>query len=410
MPLIVPIEKIQREISLLADQCVKCGLCSATCPTYKLRADENESPRGRIALAQAVAGNGIQSFDRIKHHLDNCLYCGQCETACPSGVKYTRIVDLTLDALNHSSNRLKTSKLELWGVRFISNRTENSWPKLIRTWKLLSPIFNKYLLRKLSIKSSTVNKKFNEQATIDHQSPVISKGSLSIFTGCTSHIFDQRTLADSTALLRHCGYELNIPEQQVCCGALAKHRGYSDIANNCEMKNTQAFDDSMTVPIIFSATGCGSALQQYDSQLSRRFVDINVFTKEEIDFKTLNFKPLSKKILIHTPCSQQKSIAKSKTIETLLFNIPGLEILQSDQYSSCCGAGGTHFVRSPDTAAKIREPLVNHVMKQVPDYVVSSNYSCAIHIATGLSEKNMDIPVVHPISLLWQQLDKSNIY
>ena len=409
MPPIVPIENLQREISLLADQCVKCGLCSVKCPTYKLHADENESPRGRIALAQAVANNGVQSFVRIKFHLDNCLYCGQCETACPSGVKYTRIVDLTLNALKRSTSDVKTSRLEFWGIRFISNQTENSWPKLIKFWTLFSPIINKYLRRKLRMKSSEINKKLSEQATINHQRPFTSKGSLSIFTGCTSHIFDQRTLADSMALLRHCGYELNIPEQQGCCGALAKHRGYFDLANSCEIRNTQAFSDSNTAAIIFSATGCGSALQQYDSPLSQRFVDINLFAREEIDFNRLNFRPLDKKILIHSPCSQQKSIAKNKTVEALLSNIPGIEILQSDLYSSCCGAGGTHFVRSPDTAAKIRDPLINHTIKQAPDYVVSSNYSCAMHIATGLSEKNVDIPVIHPISLLWQQLDKSNV-
>ena len=409
MPPIVPIENLKREISLLADQCVKCGLCSAKCPTYKLHADENESPRGRIALAQAVANDSIQSFDRIKHHLDNCLYCAQCETACPSGVKYTRIVDLTLNALKHSPNGLKTSQLELWGIRFISKQTENSWPLLIKTWTLLSPIINRYLFRKLKIKPSIVNKKRHEPTIINHQPPFATKGSLSIFTGCTSHIFDQRTLADSMDLLRHCGYALNVSKRQGCCGALAKHRGYSDLANNCEIRNTQAFGESSTAPIIFSATGCGAALQQYDSSLSQRSIDINTFAKEQLDFNKLSFNPLNKKILIHSPCSQQKTIAKNKTIEALLLNIPGIEILQSDQYNSCCGAGGTHFVRSPDTAAKIRDPLINRTIKHAPDYVVSSNYSCAMHIATGLSEKNMDIPVIHPISLLWQQLDKNNV-
>ena len=409
MPLIVPIENLQREISLLADQCVKCGLCSAKCPTYKLHADENESPRGRIALAQAAASNGVQSFACIKHHLDNCLYCGQCETACPSGVKYTQIVDLTLNALQHSPNGLKTSQLELWGIRFISKQTENSWPLLIKIWTLLSPIINRYVFRKLRIKSSIVNKKHREPTIINHQPPFAAKGSLSIFTGCTSHIFDQRTLADSMDLLRHCGYELDVPKRQGCCGALAKHRGYPDIANNCEIRNTRAFGESSPAPIIFSATGCGAALQQYGSSLSQRFIDINTFAKEQLDFNKLNFNPLNKKILIHSPCSQQKTIAKNKTIEALLLNIPGIEILQSDQYNSCCGAGGTHFVRSPDTAAKIRDPLINHTIKQAPDYMVSSNYSCAMHIAVGLSEKNIDIPVIHPISLLWQQLDKSNV-
>jgi len=399
---IVPIENLKREISSLSDQCVKCGLCSAKCPTYKLHADENESPRGRIALAQAISADAVQSFDRAKHHLDNCLYCQLCETSCPSGVKYTQIIDKTLEVVNRTTRTSKQSRLEAFGIKFLSRQKEERWSKIALIWKLLFPITGKLLLKKFKIdpravKRTTANKTNLAKSTIANKRKVI------LFSGCTSHLFDQQTFEDSISLLEYYGYEVDVPKKQTCCGAIAKHRGYSELYRECENNNTVLFDKTDSIPIIYTATGCGATLHQYSSEISQRFIDINQFISSNIKIDSADLQLLTKKVIIHSPCSQQKSITSNNVVETVIRNIPAIDVLDL-KYGSCCGAGGSHFMRNPNTAAQLRTPLVTQLKESKPDYVVSSNYTCAMHITSGLLEKGVDIQVIHPISLLVKQL------
>jgi len=394
----IQINSLKKDTLAQADLCVKCGLCSAQCPTYRLDGSENESPRGRIALAQALASNQLKNTKLVATHVNNCLVCQRCEKICPSGVNYSNIIANSRAMLGHSKFSEKT-------IGWISKRTHKDWKIIAKITRLLQKTGALRLLPIVSV--SPIPPAVHQQTTAIKTPEKANR--VSLFTGCTSHILDGENIADALKLLKLCGYAVSVPTNQVCCGALPKHKGLLDTARQCEKNNVDAFDTTRSA-IIFLASACGATLKKYrNPEINSQSININHFLNQQNALAKLTFTTSNKRILVHEPCTEKNALTESNQSHTLLSHIPGIELISFKDNSGCCGAGGDYMITHRQNAQAIRQPLIQAISRIKPDVIVTSNYTCGIHIRNGLNDtprKKLDIPVMHPIQLLLQHIAK----
>lgn len=364
-------------------------MCSYQCPTYLLKQDENESPRGRIALAQAIAGQSIRNNETAQHHLETCLNCLRCEKICPSKVSYSKIksnVDLLLEHEDDSG------KL----VTLLSRLTCKNWRRLGNLFRYLNLIGLLPLVTRVFFSQHRFYLRPMQKLAIDTN----ADAELQIFSGCLSNIFDQQTQASLFNFLKACSISYNIPDKQQCCGSLAKHNGKHTVSLECMDNNEAVF--TADKPVLFTASGCGAHLKR--QKASFNFVEAGDFLLQDPRFHQLTFKPLNNiKVLIHSPCSEKNTLNKSSSLQ-ILKKIPDIKLLELTEATPCCGAAGSHMLKHPHTANAIRQFTEAEIHKARPDIIVSTNYTCAMHIAAGLKQKGLDIEVMHPLSLLHRQL------
>ncbi|HHJ80655.1 MAG TPA: (Fe-S)-binding protein [Candidatus Tenderia electrophaga] len=232
------------------------------------------------------------------------------------------------------------------------------------------------------------------------------QGDVALFIGCFSDMFDQKTLDDSITLLNTCGYGVHVPGTQTCCGALQQHKGDSKQAAQLAQQNIDAFAPLDITAIISSATGCGSHLKEYQRIIDRSLpaCDINTFLSQIEWPSSTQFNPLNKKVAVHEPCSQRNSLKESNSPYTLLKRIPALEIINLPGNEQCCGAAGSYMIDHPIMADSLRDDKLDAIKASQPDILVSSNIGCALHLAAGAKAANINLEILHPISLLARQI------
>lgn len=405
----------------LADRCVKCGLCLPQCPTYNLAANENESPRGRIALIQGWLTGQLEASEKLTTHLDQCLLCRRCERVCPSQVSYGEIIDES-----------KALLFERTKHRFsLRSFITNSSLKL-----LLSKQFSGYLVFNLRLlqqagffiiaKKSGLLRMFGLQRLISYlpkldkaiktkdfypaKESVISKGNVALFTGCLSKQLEPKTVTASIKLLNLLGYGVYVPKQQVCCGALHLHDGNVQQAKKLTDSNIARFNRHNNIMAIVSlVNGCTSQLREYTkSNSTEKFTDE---VKDIIEFlaqaewpEKIKFKPLDKKVALQIPCSLQNILRAEDKLMTLLQRIPDIKLPQSVIHNQCCGAAGSYFLRFPQLSDKLKDLALNKLKQSNPHLIISSNLGCALQLKAGLEQHQDNIEVIHPVLLLQQQL------
>lgn len=389
-----------------ADQCVKCGLCLPHCPTYRLFEDENESPRGRIALMQGLVSEQISTSPPLKQHLAHCLGCRSCEKICPSGVEYGFLLDQIRQRPDLQSN--------LKGLGLTTNRSAQRWLQsllylyqksglqlLLRSSGVLS-LFRLQHLEKLLPEI----RRYRELKT---HSPTkgTSRGKVGLFVGCTGHLFDQKTLENTLSILQRLGFEVIIPPDQTCCGALHQHQGANETARNLAEQNIQAFTKLDT--IIYIASGCGAQLHEYPTlhpdlpqakAISKKTIEIMTFLSGQ-DLSVFQFAALNQKVLVHTPCSMRNGLRSPDKTQNVLTHIPEMTIEYLPADFGCCGAAGSYMINQPKLAASFRQPVLDAIQNQGADIVTSINVGCGLHINSGLPPS---IHFTHPINLIAEQI------
>lgn len=403
---------LNQKILALADQCVKCGLCSTQCPTYRLKKDENESPRGRIALVQAFASHAISADNTAFQHIDNCLLCRRCEAICPSEVNYNEIIELTHEL---RTQQTPPAKLKVLAIQLISTLPHKRWQilsaigSLILRSRILQILrFNQHGKKMLSALPQTQHS-FHRITTHKNE----KNERVLFFTGCISHLADQRTIDACKNLLEQCGYAVTTPNDQVCCGAIAAREGLATFTQQCKTTNQRVFTDTNNSPILFFTPGCGSKLKEYSHQqaskdnFSSRAINITTFLLNSGRLKHLPLRPLKKKVLVFTSCSEENALKELGVVNKLLQFIPDVTLLSLPANIGCCGASGLHVLTHRQQAVAIRSPIIDAITQLAPDIIVSPNYPCSLHITQGLKEKNLDIPLIHPIELILNQLSPS---
>jgi glycolate oxidase iron-sulfur subunit len=385
----------------LADQCVMCGLCLPHCPTYRISLDEAESPRGRIALGRSIATGRIAPEPSALAHLDQCLDCLSCQKVCPSGVRYGEIITQTrampavrrprrgLDALLTDPNRL--TRLARIGAAVRAGR----WlPRLTRAlpagsrWRRLAervPDAPDLLSMRPARKAAT-------------------RGAVTLFRGCVASVYDRDTHASARTLLEALGYDVRVPAGTPCCGALARHAGDVERADDESRATRDAIAASGAATVLVSASGCFGDLRDHASA-GVDVVDIAAFIARDPALGTLRFRPLAKRAALHLPCTQVNVVGAIASIRALLARIPSLDVVDVAEQPRCCGAAGNYFIEHPDIADRLRDEKLAQVHATTPDLLLTTNVGCRIHFGNGLRDAKRALPVLHPVTLLAQQLD-----
>ncbi len=373
-----------------AARCVKCGLCLAGCPTYQLSSSETMSPRGRIALVQALA-QGQLVVDGYSHEvLASCLLCRRCEAMCPSEVPFGMLMDRGRELV----------------------RSRQGWKEKLLIAILPRRVWMHLLARigKAALSATTPMGKMLTQARLDAPEPeelcrprgTRTVGRIGLFTGCTGSLFDSAAIEGATELLLQAGYEVQIPRRQACCGALDAHGGNGKRAARLLAVNEAAFASAGELEAVVSiASGCGAQFAGYPA-LGEKHVDIGSFLAQEQVISRLRFRPLAKCAMVHIPCTLENVLHGAEAVLQLLQRIPGLHIVEAGKRGACCGAGGTAFLLRPDLADSLRQPFVQQIGGLAPDYVLSSNVSCRLHLQAGVDTAGVQF--MHPVTLLAQQL------
>lgn len=405
-------DKLDKLISA-SDRCVMCGMCLAICPTYRTTLDENESPRGRIALIRAVAHGDLALSAAGSRHLDNCLNCRACERVCPSKVAYGELIDgarrelgfgarvpghsaasLLVKQLSQARNRrLGIRRLlrfyQASGVRALTRMLGFLGSRALRRWDGLLPKTSIAALpAPLRAETRPANKR------------------VALFTGCVVDIVDQESVDAACDLLGALGYEVVIPGGQHCCGALRYHAGDQDGARRDAQANLRAFEQADV--LVSLASGCTSMLRDYEKlgagELAGRVFDIIEFLAAAEWPDDIALAPLAASAAVHEPCSMRNVLRAEGALYKVLGRIPALKLTPLPDNATCCGAAGRYMLDHPLKAETIRAAKISAVAKLNPDLLLSNNVGCALHIASGLRENGQTVTVMHPITLLARQL------
>lgn len=403
----------------LADRCVKCGLCLPQCPTYALTANENESPRGRIALIQGWLTGELSPSATLTQHLDQCLLCRRCERVCPSLVAYGEIIDQNKALLSENSSTHSSihSFISNSSLKLLLNK--NFSGILISTLRFLqktgifaltkkSGLFRLFGLQRLTTYLPELDKPVKTKNF--YPATNTFKGNISLFTGCLSKQLDPTTVNASINLLNQLGYAVYVPKQQVCCGALHLHEGNKQQAVSFAKTNINVFNQQKNITHVVSlVNGCTSQLREYPqlettASFTPEVKDIIEFLADAEWPENIKFNSLDKKIALQIPCSLQNILRAEDKFLALIKRIPDLSL--DTTYNNCCGAAGSYFLKFPTLSDQLKDQAISQLNQTSPDLIISSNLGCALQLKAGLSQVKNTPQVIHPVVLLEQQLSK----
>ncbi len=387
-------------LSQLSNQCVRCGICLPYCPTYQQTLHEAESPRGRIALMKALAEQQLSPESSALVHLDHCLQCQACESVCPLQVEYGKLLHL-------SKAKWQSPSFSL-GLTLLS-QSMTVLNVIARVLYLYQQLGLQRILRPLLY--------FDSLKTLDHyllpmtlnnlashypakQTPV--KGKVNLFIGCLSQWFDLETILSCILLYQYFGFDVFIPKQQRCCGALHYHHKQSFQAEKLAKHNQNIFDS--TIPTVSINTGCTAYLAQTEQLTIHNSYDhILSLLKPLVNASELSFSALNATVMVHEPCSLRYQLKQATVVYDLLKFIPDLEInaLPNNQY--CCGGAGSYMLQYVEMSKQLRNDKIATILKLKPDYVVTTNIGCYLHLSAGLPVALASV-MVSPLTLLAQQL------
>lgn len=394
-----------------ADRCVKCGLCLPHCPTYRQTGHEGDSPRGRIALMQGLATGLVPASPGMAAHLDGCLSCRACESACPAHVPYGHLIDAGRALLRQQR---KPSPLQA----LLRGALTRRWPRRL----LALPLWLyqrsglQFLLRKGRLlgrgrlaRLESLLPRIDLPLPLPLRAKDNNRAKVALFTGCVGELADRTTLSDTLRVLARLGIAATVPQTQGCCGALHQHGGDVAGAQQLARQNQATLQQAET--ILSCASGCGATLLEYaeltgseGAAFSSRVQDVAAYLLAN-GAGALPLKPLKARVALHTPCTQKHAMRQARATRQLLEKIPDLEIVSLDPQDRCCGAAGSYLLTQPAMADALLAHKLDAARRLAPDYIVGGNVGCAMHLQAGLRRAGLKVPVLHPVNLLAQQLD-----
>ncbi|MEQ1631222.1 MAG: (Fe-S)-binding protein [Planctomycetota bacterium] len=393
--------------------CVHCGLCLPACPTYRSTGVEADSPRGRIYLVRALAEGRVEDPEVVRHHLDRCLDCRACETACPSGVHYGAILESSRAALETQKPatglRARIAKWMLRHVVVHQGRLRAMFA-FLRAAEVLGLRRLARLLRLLPASVDAIAPRVpnaRDRAPLPtgwHRPPSPSRGKVALFTGCVMEAVFGRINRATLQLLLANGFEVFVPAAQRCCGALLVHAGLPKDAAALARENTVAFAEVEFV--INNSAGCGCAMREYGELLGdeagRTFAakcrDISEFLAEV--GLTATPKACSARVAYDDPCHLCHGQKVRTQPRTLLQQVPGLQLVAHARPEDCCGSAGIYNMLQPELASDVGQRKAKALADAEPDLVATGNPGCMMQIAAHLAAVGSTARVVHPVELL----------
>jgi glycolate oxidase iron-sulfur subunit len=407
------------------NQCVRCGLCLPTCPTYVETLVETSSPRGRIALIRAVAEERLDlTSPGFMHQMSECLDCRACEAVCPSGVRYgelleparTQIVRATAAERDPASRfgrafLVGTLFSQLWVMRVVATLLRFYQRSGLQHIARSSGLLRALRLADLEALAPAMSERFFVAAGQRFATAGTRKATAFLHAGCVMHVAFADWNEATVRVLQRAGVEVIVPADQGCCGAITIHAGELDRGRELAKRNIAAFERSGADVYVINAAGCGSALKEYgqlfhdDPAWAERAAAFSAKVRDVTEYLDAiglgpGLGPLSAVVTYQDPCHLAHAQRITAPPRRLLAQIPGLEVREMAESSLCCGSAGIYNVTQPEMAGRLGRRKVGHVLDVQPQILATANPGCALQIANGLRAAGADIEVLHVVQLL----------
>ncbi|MGH7800153.1 MAG: glycolate oxidase subunit GlcF [Thermodesulfobacteriota bacterium] len=413
----------QPSLDIIHD-CVHCGFCLSSCPTYLETGNELDSPRGRIYLMKSALEGRIPLGESLVKHLDLCLGCLACEPACPSGVRYGKLIESGRSQIERRFSRPFSEKFYrsfLFSIFPYPKRLKLLLPflllyqatginRLIRSSRILHILSKKLTHMEEMLPSTKFSSIFS---SLPEVTPAKGKGRyrVALLTGCAQSVLFPETNAATVRVLSQNGCEVFIPKNQGCCGALSLHSGRLSEARDFARSNVDIFEKYDVDAVIVNAAGCGSTMKEYgellenDPYYAERGDKIRKKTKDVMEFLADiglqgELKELKLKITYQDACH----IAHAQRIKAhprkVIMQIPGIEFVELPESDLCCGSAGIYNLTEPDMADKLLERKISKLKETGAQVLLAGNPGCLMQIGMGIKRYGLNIKTAHPIELL----------
>ena len=417
-------DEIDRPSPDLIQDCVHCGFCLSACPTYLETGNELDSPRGRIYLMKSALEGKIPMGGSLVKHLDMCLGCIACEPACPSGVKYSRLIESARSQIERRYERPFSDKLHRLLIFSIF-----PYPKRLR---LLLPLLYLYQvsgLKHLVHTSGILRKISSRLSKMDDMLPAIKSSELfpsmpnlipamgkkryrvAFLSGCVQSVLFPHTNEATVRVLSENGCEVVVPRNQGCCGALSLHSGRMSEARDFARTNINIFERSDYDAIIVNSAGCGSAMKEYkdllkgDESYAERAERISNKTKDVMEFlDEIGLEGELREVKCRVTYQDACHIAQAQRIKSqprdIIKKIPGIEFIELPESELCCGSAGIYNLVEPEMSEKLLERKIRNLKETNAELLIAGNPGCLLQIQMGIRENGLNIKAAHPVELL----------
>jgi glycolate oxidase iron-sulfur subunit len=431
--------------------CMHCGLCLPTCPTYALTGLEKSSPRGRIRLIKAVADGELPITDGFVREMNFCLDCQACETACPAGVKYGSLVEAAREQIARGGYEgivTRFTKKVMMEWTFMKQNRLKVLARLMRLyektgmkWFLVKTGLLKVFSKKLDAiqpLSPSISEKFSSDQLPEVILPVGKpRFKVGFLTGCIMDVAFAEVNMDTVRLLLHHGCAVIVPRGQACCGSLQAHNGGLEAAREMARHNIQLFDRDDLDFIVLNSAGCGAFMKEYghifsdDPEWGPRAKRVTDKTKDVTEFlsetgfwparhleesEMRNHLPIAqsagkgltgRRVSYHDACHLVHTQKISIQPRELVKSVPGIDYVELPEASWCCGSAGIYNIVRYDDSMKMLDRKVQNIQSIKPDLIVTGNPGCMLQIQHGLREKGLNIELMHTATFLWRACEAS---
>lgn len=400
--------------------CIHCGICLSVCPTFDLLGTEGDSPRGRIYFVRGLMEGRMEMNSTLVRHLDTCLGCRACETACPSGVQYGEILIHARDLVEKQHPRSSREKLARQTLLDLLTQPGKLAP-LLWSAKTAARLAAGGMVRKANQflfgpNAPELPLPQNAGMRVEPLEPFTPaqtprRARVALLGGCVMQVLFQRVNRATIRVLARNGCDVVVPTGTQCCGALHAHNGDLDGARQrarglIEMLEREQFD-----ALISNSAGCGAAIKEYgslfhgDPHWEPRARAIAEKTRDASEFLAhLGLlppdRPMRKRATYHDACHLAHGQKIRSEPRTLLQTIPGLELVELPNADWCCGSAGIYNFLEPELASRLQDTKVSHVLSVKPDLVITGNPGCHAWIEAGLRRRDSPIPLKHTLEVL----------
>ncbi len=406
----------------LYSKCVHCGLCLNQCPTYRVLGLEMDSPRGRIYQVLQVDSGRLQIGDSFVTHIDRCLGCRACETACPSGVQYGRIVERARTEIEKNYRR---APLARWTRSYFYKKVLTNfdllarWAKLLRWYQRsgLQDFLRKSALLKLvgaekvdALSPAIEDKFFFREFGVEFPAEGQQRARVAFLAGCIANVAFAELNRATIRVLQKNGVAVVVPAGQGCCGALHAHAGYREDARSLARRNIDAMLHPALDAIVTNAAGCGATLKEYDDLLAsdpayaakaklfaEKTKDVTEFLAD-LGLRTPPHK-LSARVTYQDPCHLAHG-QKVRSAPRQLLKEVGAELVEMPHADFCCGSAGTYNVLQNKLSMEILESKMDDVASTWADVVATANVGCMLQLRAGVQARRLNMQVKHVIELV----------
>jgi len=416
--------------------CMRCGFCLPACPTFNETGMEPASPRGRIAMMKAAVDGLMEPDEQFKDQMNLCLGCRACEPACPADVKYGQLIEQTKEALEEHAQHSapvkimrktlfkgvfpKRGSMKLLGGS-LAFYQKSGLQKVARGTGIMK-LFPKHLAEMEQILPEASSKGVVERMGTFYAAKGKKVGTVAMFRGCIMDVMFADTNVNTVELLSAAGFDVHIPDAQVCCGALYAHSGEMEDARALAKTNIDVFKELGVDYIVSNAGGCGALLIEYDHLLAQdeqyredgkwfaeRVIDISTLLVEKgnpLEFADKSSQTEHVKVTYQDSCHLRNVMKGSSAPRTLMKNVANAEYIEMVESDRCCGSAGTYNVVQPEMAGSILEHKMVHADRTEASYMLTSNPGCLLQMKLGIEKHKPQQPMqaMHIVDFLHERM------